>query len=110
MRFSFLIVLLFLIYNRGNSQNISIPDSIEIVKKLTLVEGKESSVKAFVYKRKGLKEFPNEIRLMDSLVYLDLSHNRIDSIPHWINELKHLKYIKLVGNRIYKLNDSFFES
>lgn len=43
----------------------------------------------------NLDSFPTEIRNFKNLVYLNLSRNKIKTIPPWLSELKNLRNIDL---------------
>jgi len=57
-------------------------------------------------RNQNLSIFPNQIRNMKDLEYLDLSKNQIREIPDWIDELKKLKIFILTENQISELTSS----
>ena len=51
----------------------------------------------------GLKEFPESLRRLTNLEYLDLPDNKITKVPSWIQELKALRALGLSFNPIREL-------
>lgn len=55
----------------------------------------------------NLKEFPRELYLIEGILRtLDLSGNKLTSIPPAISKFEHLKHLTLTNNRIASLPDS----
>ena len=70
-------------------------DELSQLKFLDLGWNKFQSIPGFLAKVKSVKNFR-----------LDLDHNEIKSIPHWIDNLEALHYLNLRGNQIKVIPDS----
>lgn len=81
-----------------------IPDTIVVFKNLKAINCSPDSVQAVALKRKGFVSFPKELKTFTNLQYLDLTGNKIDKIPSWVDELDKLKYLKLTGNRFHRID------
>ena len=56
----------------------------------------------------ALTSIPIDLQLFNSLNYLDLSYNHIESLPQWIKFMVSLKQLILLGNPIVNIPESFF--
>ena len=68
---------------------------------------KPDSVQWLTLRDQGLQSFPKEILQFKNLRYLDLSQNKIESLPGNIGSLVQLTYVDLSGNSIAELPSSF---
>ena len=92
------------------------PDKVEvlILEKNDIIRLSEQSIifsnlKVIRINYTNLDTFPVFIREYKTLVELDLSNNKIKSIPHWIVELEYLESINLENNRLDSINLSTFK-
>jgi Leucine-rich repeat (LRR) protein len=63
------------------------------------------SIKEVRAHQKGIKKLRKEIGLLTSAVHLDLSGNRIESLPIEIAELTALKHVNMEGNPVWTFLD-----
>lgn len=65
------------------------------------------SVTHFFYGGRGWTEIPGGFNIYRNLQFLDLSRNRLKSIPPEFADLPHLKYLNLSSNQIQLLPEQF---
>lgn len=73
---------------------------------LSATKGREKEVERLFLLNQDLQQVPEEIRLMDNLQVLDLSHNTIAELPSWLGTLPKLHQLILDNNRGLLITDT----
>lgn len=74
---------------------------------ISATKGIEESVQRLFLSDKGLKQVPEQVRLMKNLEVLDLSHNALEELPLWLQELTRLNQLVLSYNPLLSPNVDF---
>jgi len=65
---------------------------------ISATKGIEESVQRLFLSGKGLRQVPEQVRLMKNLEVLDLSQNALEELPSWLPELTRLNHLVLSHN------------